>query len=142
MAAGSGHEFCPPRLCRCRCPRRCPGQGQLNAFSAARYDTAHHIAPHDDRAYTPVRLDTGGCTHACLLQSRRGSKLGAARLKPAQCAPWEVEGGGFSMPEGKGKQKRGWVGPLAGLQTLKAPSAKPGTPCAPLLPAQTRMQGR
>ncbi|GAB4812976.1 hypothetical protein N2152v2_000022 [Parachlorella kessleri] len=33
--------------------------GQLNAFSAARYDASHHIAPHDDRAYTPVQLDTG-----------------------------------------------------------------------------------
>ncbi len=33
--------------------------GQLNAFSAARYDTSHHIAPHDDRAYVPVQLDTG-----------------------------------------------------------------------------------
>ncbi|PSC76917.1 cupin superfamily subfamily [Micractinium conductrix] len=32
---------------------------QLNAFSAARYDRGHHIAPHDDRAYTPVKLDTG-----------------------------------------------------------------------------------
>ena len=32
---------------------------QFNAFSAARYERGHHIAPHDDRAYTPVRLDTG-----------------------------------------------------------------------------------
>lgn len=32
---------------------------QLHAFSAARYERGHHIAPHDDRAYTPVRLDTG-----------------------------------------------------------------------------------
>jgi Rps23 Pro-64 3,4-dihydroxylase Tpa1-like proline 4-hydroxylase len=32
---------------------------QFNAFSAARYETDHHIAPHDDRAYTPVQLDTG-----------------------------------------------------------------------------------
>ncbi len=35
--------------------------GQLNAFSAARYERDHHIAPHDDRAYTPVLLDTGDC---------------------------------------------------------------------------------
>lgn len=34
--------------------------GQLHAFSAARYDARHHIAPHDDRAYTPVRMETGG----------------------------------------------------------------------------------
>lgn len=33
---------------------------QFNAFSAARYETDHHIAPHDDRAYTPVQLDSGG----------------------------------------------------------------------------------
>lgn len=26
----------------------------LNTFSAARYDRDHHIAPHDDRAYTKV----------------------------------------------------------------------------------------
>ncbi|KAL4418797.1 hypothetical protein ABPG77_010206 [Micractinium sp. CCAP 211/92] len=32
---------------------------QLNAFSAARYERGHHIAPHDDRAYTPVMMDTG-----------------------------------------------------------------------------------
>lgn len=32
---------------------------QFHAFSAARYDRTHHIAPHDDRAYTPVQLDTG-----------------------------------------------------------------------------------
>ncbi|KAI7835681.1 hypothetical protein COHA_010420 [Chlorella ohadii] len=32
---------------------------QFNAFSAARYETDHHIAPHDDRAYTPVQLDSG-----------------------------------------------------------------------------------
>lgn len=35
---------------------------QFNTFSAARYETDHHIAPHDDRAYTPVQLDTGGCS--------------------------------------------------------------------------------
>ena len=28
--------------------------GALNAFSAARYMRSDHIAPHDDRAYTPV----------------------------------------------------------------------------------------
>jgi hypothetical protein len=28
---------------------------KLNSFSAARYDASHHIAPHDDRAYTDVR---------------------------------------------------------------------------------------
>eukprot|EP00887_Chlorella_sp_A99_P003532 scaffold7.g3532.t1 len=33
--------------------------GQYNAFSAGRYDAGHHIDPHDDRAYTPVMLDTG-----------------------------------------------------------------------------------
>jgi hypothetical protein len=27
---------------------------QYSTFSAARYDAAHHIAPHDDRAYTEV----------------------------------------------------------------------------------------
>lgn len=42
--------------------------GQLNAFSAARYDRTHHIAPHDDRAYTPVQLDTGThCPALCVL---------------------------------------------------------------------------
>ena len=34
---------------------------QFNAFSVARYERGHHIAPHDDRAYTPVMLDSGGC---------------------------------------------------------------------------------
>ncbi|KAL6779062.1 hypothetical protein ACKKBF_B18935 [Auxenochlorella protothecoides x Auxenochlorella symbiontica] len=31
----------------------------FTAFSAARYDARHHIAPHDDRAYTPVLCDDG-----------------------------------------------------------------------------------
>jgi hypothetical protein len=31
----------------------------LSAISAARYERDHHIAPHDDRAYTPVLLDSG-----------------------------------------------------------------------------------
>lgn len=29
----------------------------LNAFSAAKYEGGDHIAPHDDRAYTPVVMD-------------------------------------------------------------------------------------
>jgi hypothetical protein len=29
---------------------------QFSTFSAARYDQSHHIAPHDDRAYTEVGL--------------------------------------------------------------------------------------
>ncbi|GLI68866.1 hypothetical protein VaNZ11_013412 [Volvox africanus] len=33
--------------------------GSLNAFSAARYCKTDHIAPHDDRAYTQVKLDSG-----------------------------------------------------------------------------------
>ncbi|KXZ57006.1 hypothetical protein GPECTOR_1g909 [Gonium pectorale] len=33
--------------------------GALNSFSAARYCRSDHIAPHDDRAYTQVRLDNG-----------------------------------------------------------------------------------
>lgn len=32
---------------------------QLHALSAARYLRSDGIAPHDDRAYTPVQLDTG-----------------------------------------------------------------------------------
>jgi hypothetical protein len=28
----------------------------LNTFSAAKYSKQHHIAPHDDRAYTQVML--------------------------------------------------------------------------------------
>lgn len=31
----------------------------LNTFSAARYNETHHIAPHDDRAYTEVLMDDG-----------------------------------------------------------------------------------
>ncbi|GFR40917.1 hypothetical protein Agub_g1573, partial [Astrephomene gubernaculifera] len=33
--------------------------GALHAFSAAKYVKSDHIAPHDDRAYTQVQLDTG-----------------------------------------------------------------------------------
>jgi hypothetical protein len=33
--------------------------GELSTFSAARYERTHGIAPHDDRAYTDVRLNTG-----------------------------------------------------------------------------------
>ncbi|EFJ52159.1 hypothetical protein VOLCADRAFT_120381 [Volvox carteri f. nagariensis] len=34
-------------------------QGILHAFSAAKYCKKDHIAQHDDRAYTPVKLDNG-----------------------------------------------------------------------------------
>lgn len=33
--------------------------GELHSFSAAKYQTSHHIAPHDDRAYTDVKMDNG-----------------------------------------------------------------------------------
>ncbi|KDD73671.1 hypothetical protein H632_c1942p0 [Helicosporidium sp. ATCC 50920] len=33
--------------------------GRLSSFSAARYATGDHIVPHDDKAFTQVRLDTG-----------------------------------------------------------------------------------
>lgn len=33
--------------------------GQLHALSAARYAAADGIAPHDDRAFTPVQMDSG-----------------------------------------------------------------------------------
>jgi len=33
--------------------------GELHTFSAAKYQKNHHIAPHDDRAYTNVRMENG-----------------------------------------------------------------------------------
>ncbi|GIL72735.1 hypothetical protein Vretimale_4446 [Volvox reticuliferus] len=33
--------------------------GSLNSFSAAKYCKTDHIAPHDDRAYAQVKLDSG-----------------------------------------------------------------------------------
>ena len=38
--------------------------GELNSFSAARYQTNHHIDPHDDRAYTQVKME-GGAVIKC-----------------------------------------------------------------------------
>lgn len=32
---------------------------ELNTFSIARYTQGHHIAPHDDRAYTDVQMEDG-----------------------------------------------------------------------------------
>eukprot|EP01121_Diplochlamys_sp_Union-15-3_P022170 TRINITY_DN9360_c0_g1_i4.p1 TRINITY_DN9360_c0_g1~~TRINITY_DN9360_c0_g1_i4.p1 ORF type:complete len:224 (+),score=42.17 TRINITY_DN9360_c0_g1_i4:50-721(+) len=33
--------------------------GELNTFSAAKYEKTHHIMPHDDRAYTDVLMEDG-----------------------------------------------------------------------------------
>lgn len=33
--------------------------GELNAFSAGKYERSHMIAPHDDRAYTDCVMDDG-----------------------------------------------------------------------------------
>jgi hypothetical protein len=48
-----------------------------DAFSAARYERDHHIAPHDDRAYTQVRLDGGEAGH--LLSLHHGVSLRSPR---------------------------------------------------------------
>lgn len=92
-------QFAPLRLTFCvaaarRHPPSCPQAllrafslicpDQLNAFSAARYERGHHIAPHDDRAYTPVRLDTGGWVPGALpAPAVRLEAMLAVLLRPA-----------------------------------------------------------
>jgi hypothetical protein len=47
----------------------------LHTFSAARYTSRDHIAPHDDRAYTQVRVaqERRPCTVAAAAAAARGS---------------------------------------------------------------------
>jgi hypothetical protein len=33
--------------------------GELHSFSAAKYQSSHHIAPHDDKAFTNCKMDDG-----------------------------------------------------------------------------------
>lgn len=76
----------PAALPAAQAPHSEPASMPSGLACVRRYERGHHIAPHDDRAYTPVRMDTGGRHHQW--SHPPGAAAGSPRLVPGcECIP-------------------------------------------------------